>query len=104
MPDVSQPEGLRYGSLNRPRQSWYKDRVGALKIIVQFINDELSKKPFATTKDLTKFLEKTPLPSLTLGEYDRAVDTDTDLTYVNTTEFDAGYKILVLDKICSQSV
>ena len=96
VPDVSQPEGLRYGSLNRPRQSWYKDRVGALKIIVQFVNDELSKKPFATTKDLTKFLEKTPLPSLTLGEYDRAVDTDTDLTYVNTTEFDAGYKILVL--------
>ena len=33
---------------------------------------------------------------MTLGEYDRAVDTDTDLTYVNTTEFDAGYKILVL--------
>ena len=96
VPDVTQPEELRYGCLNRPRQSWYKDRVGALKIIVQFMNDQLTSKPYATTKDLSKFLEKTPLPSITLGEYDRSVDTDTDLLYVNTNEFDAGYKILVL--------
>ena len=96
VPDVTQPEGLRYGSLNRPRQSWYKDRLGALKIIVQFINDNLTNKPYATTKDLTKFLEKSTLPSLTLGEYDRSVDTDVDLLYVNTDELSAGYKILVL--------
>ena len=96
VPDVSQPEGLRYGSLNRPRQSWYKDRINALKIIVQFINDNLKDKPYATTKDLTKFLEKTALPSLTLGEYDRSVDTDVDLSYVNTAEINIGYKILVL--------
>ena len=96
VPDMSQPEGLRYGNLNRPRQSWYKDRVAALKIIVQFINDKFLAQPFATTKDLTKFNEVDPLPSAVLGEYDISVDTDVDLTYVNTDEISSGYKVLVL--------
>lgn len=96
VPDVEQPPSLRYGSLNRPRQSWYPDRINALKIIVQFINDKFLLKPYATTKDLTLFNKVDPLPSLILGEYDSQVDTDIDLTFVNTNQINAGYKILVL--------
>lgn len=96
VPDSDQPPALRYGNLNRPRQSWYPDRISALKIIIQFLNDNFKTKAYATTKDLTLFNKIDPLPSLTLGEYDRQVDTDIDLTYVNTLEIDEGYKILVL--------
>ena len=96
VPDIEQPPSLRYGSLNRPRQSWYPDRINALKIIVQFINDKFLLKPYATTKDLTLFNKIDPLPSLILGEYDISVDTDVDLTFVNTNEISVGYKILVL--------
>lgn len=96
VPDLDQPEGLRYGSLNRPRQSWYKDRVGALKILVQWINDRLLTKPYAFEKDFTDFNKIDPLPTLKLGEYDQAVDTDVDLGYVITNDISAGYKVLVL--------
>ena len=96
VPDVNQPPSLRYGTLNRPRQSWYPDRIGALKIIVQFVNDQLKTQAYATTKDLSLFNKIDPLPSLKLGEYDKEVDTDTDLTYVNTNEISIGYKILVI--------
>ena len=96
VPDINQPPSLRYGTLNRPRQSWYPDRIGALKIIVQFINDQFKTKAYATTKDLTLFNKIDPLPSLKLGEYDIQVDTDTDLSYVNTLPLDVGYKVLVI--------
>ena len=52
VPDMTQPEGLRYGSLNRPRQSWYKDKLNALKTIVKFINIKLLLKAYAVEKDL----------------------------------------------------
>ena len=95
VPDMTQPEGLRYGSLDRPRQSWYKDKLNALKVIVKFINSKLLLKAYAVEKNLTKFLEFTPLPSAVLGEFDRSVDTEIDLTYIDTDLLDVGYKVLV---------
>ena len=97
VPDMTQPEGLRYGSLNRPRQSWYKDKLNALKTIVKFINIKLLLKAYAVEKDLAKFLEVTPLPSAVLGEYDVSVDTEIDLTYIDTDLIDVGYKVLVIN-------
>ena len=95
VPDLNFPEDMRYGTLNRPRQSLFKDRLNALKTVVQFINGKLLEQPYATQVDLTLFNKVDPIPNILLGEYDQAVDTDTDLQYINTETLTAGYKILV---------
>ena len=32
VPDATLPTKMQYGTLNRPRQSWYSDRLAALKV------------------------------------------------------------------------
>ena len=86
---------MRYGTLNRPRQSIFKDRLNALKTVVKFINTRLVEQPYATQVDLTKFNAIDPIPNVLLGEYNQTVDTDTDLLYINTETIVPGYNVLV---------
>ena len=95
VPDLNFPEDMRYGTLNRPRQSLFKDRLNALKTVVQFINGKLLEQPYATQVDLTLLNSTDPVPNKLLGEYDQTVDTEIDLQYINTETLTAGYKILV---------
>ena len=100
VPDLDFPEDMRYGTLNRPRQSIFKDRLNALKTVVKFINTKLLKQPYATQVDLTKFNSVDPIPNVLLGEYDQIVDTEIDLLYINTETLTSGYKVLVsIDKL-----
>lgn len=95
VPDPALPESMKYGSLDRPRQGWFKDRIGALEVITKFINSKLLLRPYATLKDFTKFNLVDPIPSLKLGEYDIKVDTILELDYINTESLLSGIKVLV---------
>ena len=95
VPDLDFPEDMRYGILNRPRQSLFKDRLDALKTVVKFTNTRLLVQPYATQVDLTLFTDTDPVPNVLLGDYNQVVDTEIDLEYINTEAISAGYKILV---------
>ena len=86
---------MRYGILDRPRQSVFADREVALKTVVEHINESLATKPFSSLKNLVFWTKKDELPSQTLEGYVTAVDTDTDLTYINTETYYTGDKVLV---------
>ena len=95
VPDLNFPEDMRFGTLNRPRQSLFKDRLKALETVVKFINSRLILQPYATQVDLSLLTNTDPIPNVLLGEYDQVVDTEVDLEYINTETLESGYKILV---------
>ena len=95
VPDITIPVKMRYGTLNRPRQSWYNDRLSAMKVLTQFINSKLSKKPYVSLYSITTLESEDPAPNILLGGYNQTVDTEVELNYVNTQTFTSGYKILV---------
>ena len=95
VPDLDVPYQMRYGILDRPRQSVFADREVALKTVVEHINESLATKPFSSLKNLVFWTKKDELPSQTLEGYVTAVDTDTDLTYINTETYYTGDKVLV---------
>ena len=86
---------MRYGILDRPRQSVYSNRELALKTVVQHINESLATKPFASLKNLVYWNKKDELPSQKTEGYIIAVDTDIDLEYINTETYFTGDKVLV---------
>jgi hypothetical protein len=53
LPDPYLPSLLRTGVASRPRQSFFNDRLTALKNYCQYANDVLAKFPFAETKTFT---------------------------------------------------
>ena len=95
VPDITIPVKMRYGTLNRPRQSWYSNRLSALKSLVQFINDKLSKKAFVSLYTIEKLTAIDPVPSALGDAYSITVDTETELDYINTQSLASGYKVLV---------
>lgn len=95
VPDLDVPYQMRYGILDRPRQSVYSNRELALKTVVQHINESLASKPFASLKNLVYWNKKDDLPSQKTEGYIIAVDTDTDLEYINTETYFTGDKVLV---------
>jgi len=95
VPDVSFPSTMWYGILNRPRQSMFKDRFAALQNMIEFANKALAKKQYAGNKTLTNWLKQEPLPSKIVEGYKIKVDTDTDLTYLNTETYNTNDKVLV---------
>jgi len=95
VPDLEFPEDMRFGTLNRPRQSIFKNRLNALETVVKFINSRLILQPYATQVDLSLMTASDPIPNILLGEYDQVVDTEIDLDYINTETFASGRKVLV---------
>ena len=94
VPDTSLPTKLQYGTLNRPRQTWYTNSTQATESIIKFINDKLTQKPYATLVNFDKLNSADPLPNKLLGLYDIEVDTDVDLTYLDTREYSVGFKVI----------
>lgn len=86
VPDPSLTYRNKYGLGIRPQQTLFKDRVEALRNIVIFVNDVLSKENIVGKYDLTTLLEKDEIPSITDGKYDVIVDSVNDLD-----TFDVSY-------------
>jgi len=97
VPDNTLPNMMKYGLLDRPRQGTYKDRFQAIKTTVEYINSILVNKSFASTKELNYWNLKDETPNAIVENYRETVDTDTDLTFINTESFLTGDKVLVLN-------
>ena len=95
IPDPRLSLADRYGINVRPRQSMFVNRLQALGDLVDYVNSVLIQKPIARQYDLNTLREQEPIPSVNLGLYDDRVITEIELTYINTADFAAGYKVLV---------
>jgi hypothetical protein len=95
VPDIALPFNERYGNNTRPRQSWYVDRFGALKEIIDYTNSVLKKYQLVGQINLENLDSKEPEPTAQGGEWDAMVDTYAELTYINTADLSGTVKYLV---------
>ena len=95
VPDIDLPVNQRYGNNIRPRQSWYVDRFGALKEIIDYANTVLKKHQLVGQINLSNLDSKEPEPTAQSLEWDAIVDTYAELTYINTADLSGTVKYLV---------
>jgi len=95
VPDPDQPLNDRYGNNVRPRQSWYVDRFDALKEIIDYANTVLKSNQLVGQIDFTNLDSQDPEPTAQSLEWDTAVDTYAELTYVNTADISGTANYLV---------
>jgi hypothetical protein len=84
VPDSKLPAKQKYGISFRPRQSMFVDRLSALKITVEYINDILQKDSFADFVSTENLGLVDNIPSNNLNLYDVEVDNEVDLITVVT--------------------
>jgi len=86
VPDADLPEQRKYGLQIRPRQSMFRDRLNALKIVITFVNEVMSKTRIVDTKDISKLRQNDPKPTAISGKYDVKVDNFSDLENIGTQD------------------
>ena len=103
VPDIGLHPAMRYGTMFRPRQSWFKDRVAAIDVWVSAVNTLIAAQtaPLVTNPDITGWLpyftaqEPFPDPS----EWTQHVpDVATRNAMLSTGRISAG-QIILLDAV-----
>ncbi len=74
VPDPLLSDRQKYGVSFRPRQSMFRDRVGALRTLVEYSNSVLTTFNIVDSVNLKKFLSKDEIPASILGTYDVLVE------------------------------
>jgi hypothetical protein len=74
VPDPMLSDRLKYGIEFRPRQSMFKDRIGALRTLVEYTNSVLKTANIVDSVNFTKFNAKDEIPNQVLGTYDVLVE------------------------------
>lgn len=96
VPDSTLSPADRYGIEIRPRQSMFEDRLQAVSEMVAYVNGVLLANPIVEQFSLEGLNAAEPIPNIKLGEYDRSVATEIELSYIDTEELTPGYLVLVL--------
>lgn len=94
VPDMALSIADRYGISIRPRQSMFVNRLAAVTVLLDYVNNILVTNRISEF-DTTNLMAEEPQPSAKLNEYDRSVLTEEELSYIDTTELAAGYLVLV---------
>ena len=90
VPDLTLPLKQRYGTLFKPRQSWFVNRQEALKEVVERANIVLRKNVIVDDFDLTLLNSKEEEPLVSTRLYDRIVDTELDLQFLGTAKVETA--------------
>jgi len=85
VPDPILSDKQRYGILDRPRQGMFKNRVEALKQVVERANDVLKKNLIVDEYNLSNFLSKDATPTLLGKKFDKSVTTNAELNFVGVS-------------------
>ena len=88
VPDPALSVKQKYGSLNRPRQSWFVNRAEALKQFIERVNSVLEKQLAVDNLNIDNLFAAEPAPSIKSGLYDVAVDTEQELRFIGTVRAD----------------
>ena len=94
VPDTSLSPQKQIGLGIAPNQTLFVNRISALKNWVEYVNSVLIQTPVVKEFNINPFYESAPLPDSTT--YDIQVATYTELTYINTSNINAGYVVLVV--------
>ncbi len=86
VPDPTITVKNRYGIQNRPRQSIFVNRIEALKQTIERVNIKLAEILVVDEYDISNLTQIDTAPSLISREYDLAVDTFSELTFVSTNK------------------
>jgi len=104
VPDMNLSTSQRYGTLIRPRQSWFKNRIQALEIYVTQVNTLLSQVVIRDNINVsswsTYFNAADPIPAQS-GNYDYVVSSVSSLNALTPQN---GQKALVLPNISTNNL
>jgi len=92
VPDPSIRAQNKLGILNYPRQTMVSDRLAALKNYVTLFNEICTRYPILLITTPSKLYLNDPIP--TTG-FDTQTDSVLNLSYIDTSAFPNGYKILI---------
>lgn len=96
VPDPRLPVAMRYGVLNRPRQSMFVDRFTALENLVSFVNRVMSRFALAELNLSFSLLNsREPEPSSASGAWNMRVDNLEQLGWQDINIVPLGYRYLV---------
>jgi hypothetical protein len=85
VPDPMLSPKLKYGTMFRPRQSWFKNREAALKTMIDYTNSVLATYDVVGKVDLTDINKFDPVPLESDGYYDEIVETSDDVFTIGTS-------------------
>ena len=86
VPDPYLSPKQKYGALNKPRQSWFKNRYEALKQFIERTNLVLSENLIVDDKIITSLNKNDPEPTVVSNLYDVKIDTLDDLGFVGVAK------------------
>lgn len=84
VPDPTLPERQKYGIEIRPRQSMFKDRLEALRNVIEFANEILLSTPITGNYSFVNLNKQEPYPDDYSGEWDQIVEDNEGLLLINT--------------------
>ena len=84
VPDTELSPKQKYGSLNSPRQSWFVNRLEAVKEVIERVNRVVKQHIIVDEYDLNKLKEVDVIPTLNSGKFDQSVDTYAEIVFVGT--------------------
>ena len=95
VPDPTISDGEKYGIHIRPRQSMFRNRLGAVKVLVDYSNTVFKTVPVVRQFNITGLTESDPMPTISSGEWDKKVANIVTRNYLNTQILGTGYNVLV---------
>ena len=87
VPDPSLSLRTRYGIGVRPRQTFFKDRLTAIRNIVEFTNSVLVNEQLTGNYDFINLNSQEEIPSQYLGTYDKLIEDNNELALIDTSVF-----------------
>jgi hypothetical protein len=80
VPDPALSPKAKTGNLFRPRQSWFKNKDAALKVLLNYTNKILLENDIVGKVDLSNLNKYDVAPELHIGAYDQIVDVLEDIS------------------------
>lgn len=96
VPDPTLGENLKYGIDIRPRQTIFRNQTTAVQKAITFLNDVFANINLLETIGLDIFDINDPVPSLASGLWDISAADLVERDYIDTTLYDIGTKILIM--------
>lgn len=84
VPDSTLSEKQKYGTLFKPRQSWFRNKTEALKQVVERINSVFLENTIADDYNISRLQEFDPVPTEFSRLYDVSVDIFEELQFIGT--------------------
>ena len=106
VPDENLSFKYKYGTLRKPRQGWFVNRIEALKQVIERANAICKINLITDTRDISRLNEFEESPSTITRLYDLTKDTLADLSFVGTANIEQAVLIPVIqnNKIVDVSI